>query len=77
MSIPRDVEQRFLAGERSEQLRFAINDPVRITAGPHKGRMAAVVSLASVEPEIVFIVEPGEPPFGDLRIPQSGLEPVE
>jgi hypothetical protein len=74
MRVPIETEQRFLAGERSEQVRFGINDTVRITSGPHAGRTAAVVSLVAVEPEVVFLVEPGTPPWGDLEVSQASLE---
>ena len=74
MSVPSEIEQRFFAGERSERVRFAINDSVRVTAGPHTGRTAAVISLVAVEPEVVFLLEPGTPPWGDMEVPQASIE---
>ncbi len=77
MSIPNDMEQRFLSGQRSERVRFAINDAVRITSGPHAGRKASVISLVRADPEAIFIVEPGEAPWGDIEVAQSDLALVE
>jgi hypothetical protein len=77
MTVPSEIEQRFFAGERSEQVRFAINDSVRVTSGPHAGRTAAVISLVAVDPEVVFVLEPGSPPWGDIEVPQASIEPLD
>jgi hypothetical protein len=77
MTVPSHIEQQFFAGMRSEEVRFAINDSVRITSGPHAGRTAAVVSIVAVDPEAIFVLEPGAPPWGDLEVPQSSLELLE
>lgn len=77
MPVPKEVNDRFLAGDRTEQVRFVINDPVRITAGPHKDRKGAVISVFSIEPETTFLVEPGESPWGDVQVSQSKLELIE
>ena len=77
MSLPDDIEQKFFVGERTERVRFALNDSVRVKSGPHVGRTAAVVSITRMDPEPVFILEPGEPPWGDLEVPQSNLELVD
>jgi transcription antitermination factor NusG len=77
MTDPSDIERRFLAGERSEQVRFAVNDSVRVTSGCHAGRTATVISIRAVEPEVVFVLEPGSPPWGDIEVPQASIELVE
>ena len=59
--------------ECSEQVRFAINS-VRVTAGPHAGRTASVISLVAMEPEVLFILELGSPPWGDIEVPQASIE---
>ena len=75
--VPDEVNDHFLAGRRTDQVRFAVNDRVRITAGPHAKRTGAVVSVLTIEPETTFLVEPSEAPWGDLQISQSKLELIE
>lgn len=65
-----------MAGTRTEQVRFVLNDSVRVAAGIHKDRTGAVVSLFSLDP-VTFLVEPGAPPWGDFQVAQSDLEIVE
>ena len=77
MPVPTEVNQRFLAGDRTEQVSFVVNDPVRITGGPHKDRKGAVISVATIEPETTYLVEPGESPWGDVQVSQSKLELIE
>lgn len=62
-----------MAGTRTEQVRFVINDAVRISSGRHKDRMGAVVSIFSLDP-VTYLVEPGTEPWGDLQVAQSDLE---
>ncbi len=76
MSIPREIDSQFMAGTRSEQVRFVLNDSVRVTAGSHKGRTGAVVSLFSLDP-VTYLVEPGAAPWGDFQVAQSNLEIIE
>jgi len=75
--VPDEATEDFDAGRRTEQVRFVINDAVRITAGPHAKRTGAVISLLTTEPETTFLIEPGEPPWGDLQVSQSKLERIE
>ena len=77
MTVSDEVSDQFYAGRRTDQVRFVINDSVRITAGPHAKRTGAVISLVSVELETTYLIEPGEPPWGDLQVSQSKLELVE
>jgi len=74
MTVPGEIERRFFAGERSERVRFAVNDSVRVTSGPHAGRTASVISLVAVEPEVVFLLEPGTRPSDDMEVPQANIE---
>lgn len=64
-----------MSGKRTEQVRFVVNDTVRITSGRHKNRMGAVVSVFSLNP-VTYLVEPGAEPWGDLQVAQSDLELV-
>ena len=77
MPVPDDVQEQFYASSRSDELRFVVNDSVRVTAGPHAGRTGCVISIVSVKPETTFLVEPGESPWGDLQISQSKLELID
>jgi len=77
LKIPSYIEDQFIAGKRTGQVRFALNDSVRVTSGPHAGRTAAVISVVAIDPEAVFLLEPGDPPWGDFEVPQSNLEPLD
>ena len=77
MPVPNEVSDHFYAGHRTDQVRFVINDAVRIMAGPHAKRTGAVISVLTIEPETTFLIEPGEPPWGDLQVSQSKLELIE
>ena len=77
MPVSNEVSDHFNAGRRTDQVHFVINDSVRITAGPHAKRTGAVISVVTVEPETTFLIEPGDPPWGDLQVSQSKLELIE
>ena len=77
MPIPDNVSELFYAGTRTDAVRFVINDSVRIKSGSSSGRIGAVVSIVSLEPETTFLVEPGAEPHGDLCVSQSDLELME
>lgn len=74
---PHDVQAQFFAGQRTQAVRFVLNDVVEIVSGPHAGRKGAVVSLVRVDPEPAFVVELIERPFADLEVPQSSILLVE
>jgi hypothetical protein len=59
MSVDRESVQRFFAGERTESVRFVINDSVDFEAEDGSRRDGAVVSIHSLVPEVSYIVEPG------------------
>ena len=77
MPVPKDVNDQFFAGLRTDEVRFVINDAVRITSGPHADRTGAVISIVSVEPELTFLIEPGKEPWGDLQVSHLKLELIE
>lgn len=58
--IEKEIETAFYESRRSDEFALAINDAVEILAGAHKGKRAAVISICSVEPELLYNVE-----FGD------------
>jgi hypothetical protein len=75
VSIPREVDDKFRSGSRTEAVVFVLNDAVRVAAGAHKGRTGVVVSLFSLEP-VTYLVEPAAAPWGDFQVSQSDLEQI-
>jgi len=76
VQVPKDIIDRFYTGNRTPDVKFVVNDTVRVTAGEHEGRTGAVVSIVSLKPEITFTIEPGEKPYGEFQVPQSLLERI-
>ena len=56
-NIPKHLEDAFFAGKRTDEVRFAINDPVKFSAGPNKGKGGAVISIVSMNPEVSLTIE--------------------
>jgi hypothetical protein len=52
---------------------FGLNDSVRIKSGEHAGELAAVISLAALEPTPTYIVELSSG-GGDIAVAESDLE---
>jgi len=77
VSIPNEVSEQFFAGERTESVRFVVNDSVRVTSGLNKKRTGSVVSIFSLEPVTTYLIEPGTEPWGDFQAAQSDLELIE
>ena len=65
--IDKELEKEFYEARRSEILPLVINDAVEILEGPHKGKLAAVISISSVDPELAYNVELGDG-SGDLVV---------
>ena len=74
MPISDEINDLFFAGGRTDEIRFTLNDPVRIISGPHAKRVGAVISILTVEPEVTYLIEPGEAPWDNLQVSQSRLE---
>ncbi len=72
-SIPSKFENDFFSGKKGELVKFCINDSVNILSGPYKGKSGAVISISSIEPEVVFVVELGDG-TGDVKLAQSILK---
>jgi ribosomal protein L24 len=47
----------WLAGESVADVRFRLNDAVRVMSGRHAGMVGAVISLLAVEPVPRYIIE--------------------
>jgi hypothetical protein len=44
-----------------------VNDAVEVTKGPHCGKIAAVISISSVNPELTYLIEFGDG-TGDIEM---------
>jgi hypothetical protein len=66
-----DLCQAFLNRERILGVAYQHNDYVRVTDGPHQGKLGSLVSLLSAETEPVFLVELEN--GGDVEVGQSRL----
>ena len=69
-------ERAFFAGERTETVRFGINDSVQVVSGEHAGRLGSVIALLTVKPSTEYLVEFGDPPFEDAQVPEACLKGV-
>ena len=47
-----------------------------IKVGPNSGKLGAVISISSIEPDVSYLVELGDG-AGDVNVPQSSLELME
>ncbi len=57
-----------------EGISFGLNDSVRIKSGEYEGQFGSVISLTSVEPIPIYLVELGND-GSDVEIAQTELEP--
>lgn len=66
----------WFAGRTVPGGRFRHNESVRVIAGEHAGKFGALISVESLKPEPVYVVElsSGE---GDVLLPDSRLEAAE
>lgn len=74
--VPEALERAFFAGERTETVRFGINDSVQVVSGEHAGRLGVVIALLTVDPSTEYLVEFGDPPFEDGQVHQDCLRGV-
>ena len=75
MIIPKEANDAFYSGRRSNKIKFVINDTVQIIDGDFEGKEAAVISIESIEPEVSFLLETFDG-TGDIIIPQSSIKLV-
>ncbi len=73
MSIPKEINDAFYTGNRSEKIKYVINDTVKITDGEYKGKEAAVISVESIEPNVSFLLETFDG-TGDIIVTQSFIK---
>lgn len=65
------VGDRWLAGERIPDVAFALNDPVRLTAGARAGQAGVIALLVALAPEPLYLVTLAEGKH--VRVRQSAL----
>lgn len=70
MIIPNEINDSFFAGKRSSKIQFVINDTVNVTKGEYEGIEAAVITIASLEPEVTYLLERFDG-SGDITVAQS------
>jgi hypothetical protein len=68
----KDIDEAFYRGECLPPLLFTLNADVTVTAGPAQGKNGVVVSIVSIEPDVVLLIELDDG-TGDIRVPQSAL----
>lgn len=73
MIIPNEINDAFFAGQRSDRIKFVINDTVLITSGEYIGKEAAVISIVELEPEVVYLLETFDG-TGDITVSQNEIK---
>lgn len=71
----RELDRRWFSWEPIEGVQFGLNDSVKIKAGEHSTKGAAVISLLSLSP-VTYLVELASGQ-GDVEIGESYLELIE
>lgn len=74
MKIPREIEDKFFAGEVSDKIKFGMNTAVAILSGSHKGAQGSIISLLSLEPQTRYIVELSS--GSEVQIDEGELAPI-
>jgi hypothetical protein len=69
----RELDNLWFGSQPIPGVAFGLNDPVRIRSGEHAGELAAVISLASLEPTPTYIVELSSG-GGDIAVAESDIE---
>jgi hypothetical protein len=63
MIISEEIQNSFYLGERSEKVKFCANDVVEVIGGKDVGIFGSVISIISLDPEVIYQVENGETGF--------------
>jgi hypothetical protein len=73
--VPREIDNAFFSGQRSENVRFCANDSVRINHGIGEAETGSVISIESLAPEVTYLIElsSGE----STIVSQNSLDPLE
>jgi len=70
--VPREIEDRWFAGDAIQGIAFYLNDSVSVSIGPHAGKAGSVISLLRLTPEPEYLIELGSG-LGDIKVFQSKL----
>jgi ribosomal protein L24 len=57
--VPTAVDEAFFSGQRTRELPFCVNDSVEVLLGPDAGQVGAVISVESIRPEVILLIELG------------------
>jgi hypothetical protein len=66
------ADEAFMRYSLSSGVEYVLNDSVEITGGDSKGLKGAVISIDSVNPEVIFMIELGDGRF--VNVPQRLLK---
>jgi hypothetical protein len=67
-----ETKERWFGSQPINGVRFGLNDSVRVTSEPPKGRLCSVIALTSLEP-VTYLVELAV--GGDVELRETELEP--
>ena len=73
--VPREIEERWFAGETILNIKFRLNDEVSIRQGIHTGKAGAIITLLRIKPEPEYLVELGTGE-GEVKVFQSKLQKI-
>jgi len=74
-SVNSEISQLFMNGEKIKNVNFSLNDYVKIINGIEKEKFGSVISLISLIPEPIYLIEI-DGVDGDREIPQSSIRIV-
>lgn len=69
----RELDNLWFSSQSIPGVAFGLNDSVRVKSGEHAGELAIVISLESLEPSPVYIIELGSTGT-DIKMAESDLE---
>lgn len=67
-----DLIDLWLANEKVDGVNFSINDSIKVVAGNLKGKEGAIISLISMLPKVIYLVEDGT--GKDFKVLQEEIE---
>jgi hypothetical protein len=70
--VPPELEDRWLAEEQVESVRFCVNDTVTITHGFYTGAVGKITALLRLKPEPEYLIELGSGE-GEVKVFESRL----
>ena len=73
--VPSEIDEAFYSGQRGDLVQFCINESVEILDGPYEGLVGAVISIESIAPAVMLLVELGS--GAHVIVSQDSLRLVE